>query len=43
MTRARQIVENLGGGEVRIANEKGRFRDSDTTRHGRESKRRDTK
>jgi len=41
--RARQIVENLGGGEVRIKDERGRFIDSDTTRHGHESRRRDTK
>jgi hypothetical protein len=41
--RARQIVENQGGGEVRIANKDGRFGDSDTTKHGRESSRRDTK
>jgi hypothetical protein len=39
----RQIVENLGGGEVRIDNRAGRFRDSDATKHGHESKRRDTK
>jgi hypothetical protein len=42
-TRARQIVENLGGGEVRIQNQQGRFIDSDTTKHGRESKARDRK
>lgn len=41
--RARQIVENLGGGEVRQADREGRFADSDTTRHGRESSARDTK
>lgn len=41
--RAREIVENLGGGEVRQANRQGRFNDSDTSKHGRESKRRDTK
>jgi hypothetical protein len=41
--RAREIVENLGGGEVRIQNQSGRFIDSDTTRHGQESKRRDRK
>lgn len=28
--RAREIVDNLGGGEVRIANRHGRFGDSDT-------------
>lgn len=41
--RARQIVENLGGGEVRQSNRDGRFGDSDTTKHGHESSRRDTK
>lgn len=28
--RAREIVDNLGGGEVRIADRQGVFRDSDT-------------
>lgn len=41
--RAREIVENLGGGEVRQANKDGRFGDSDTTKNGRESKAKDTK
>lgn len=41
--RAREIVENLGGGEVRQANRQGRFNDSDTTHNGRESSKRDTK
>jgi predicted RNase H-like HicB family nuclease len=41
--RAREIVENLGGGEVRQANRNGRFGDSDTTKHGRESRTKDTK
>lgn len=41
--RAREIVENLGGGEVRIDNKQARLIDSDTTKHGRESSRRDTK
>jgi hypothetical protein len=41
--RARDIVENLGGGEVRIMGKRPRFLDSDTTKHGHESKRRDTK
>ncbi len=41
--RAREIVENLGGGEVRQANRQGQFNDSDTTKHGNESRRRDTK
>ena len=33
-TRAKEIVENLGGGEVRIQGKSGQFRDSDTTRGG---------
>jgi Uncharacterized protein conserved in bacteria (DUF2188) len=43
--RARDIVDNLGGGEVRIADRHGRFNDSDTQRgpHQRESKARDRK
>lgn len=41
--RARQIVENLGGGEVRQADRDGRFGDSDTTKHGNESRKRDTR
>jgi hypothetical protein len=41
--RAREIVENQGGGEVRIDNRRGRLIDSDTTKHGNESRRRDTK
>ncbi len=32
--RAKEIVENLGGGEVRIQDRKGRFRDSDTVPKG---------
>jgi hypothetical protein len=32
--RAKEIVENLGGGEVRIQGDKGKLRDSDTTRRG---------
>jgi hypothetical protein len=43
INRARDIVENLGGGEIRIQGEKSRFIDSDTTRRGRESPRRDRK
>jgi hypothetical protein len=43
INRAREIIENLGGGEIRIQGEKSRFIDSDTTRHGHESRRRDTK
>lgn len=30
VTRAKEIVNNLGGGEVRVAGRDGRFRDSDT-------------
>lgn len=43
--RAREIVDNLGGGEVRIANRQGRFNDSDTQRgpRQRESSARDRK
>ncbi len=41
--RAREIVENRGGGEVRQANRDGKFNDSDTTRSGRESSKRDRK
>ena len=33
-TRAKEIVRNLGGGEVRIQGRNGRFRDSDTVPHG---------
>ena len=32
--RAKEIVENLGGGEVRIQRRDGKWRDSDTVRHG---------
>lgn len=32
--RAKQIVENLGGGEVRVQRKNGSFRDSDTMPHG---------
>jgi Uncharacterized protein conserved in bacteria (DUF2188) len=45
VNRARQIITNLGGGELRIKNEQGRFIDSDTIkgpRH-RESRARDRK
>lgn len=41
--RAREIVSNLGGGEVRIQNKDGRLIDSDTIKPGRESPKRDTK
>jgi Uncharacterized protein conserved in bacteria (DUF2188) len=37
------FVETLGGGEVRIHNQQAKIIDSDTTKHGRESSRRDTK
>lgn len=43
INRARQIVANAGGGEVRIQNQQGRLIDSDTIRPGNESKRRDRK
>lgn len=32
--RAKEIVENLGGGEVRIQGRDGKWRDSDTVPHG---------
>lgn len=32
--RAKQIVNNLGGGEVRIQNRQGQWRDSDTVSPG---------
>lgn len=35
-TRAKQIVKNLGGGEVRVQNRQGKFRDSDTVAPGRD-------
>lgn len=41
--RGRQIVGNLGGGELRIASKGGRIIDSDTVPRGNESPRRDTK
>lgn len=41
--RAREIVRNQGGGELRIQNKQGRIIDSDTIRPGHESPRRDTK
>jgi hypothetical protein len=41
--RAREIVRNAGGGELRIANRQGRFIDSDTIAPGHESPKRDTK
>jgi hypothetical protein len=39
--RARQIVSNQGGGELRIKNERGQLIDSDTIKPGLESSRRD--
>jgi hypothetical protein len=33
-SRAKQIVSNLGGGEVRIQNKQGKWRDSDTVSPG---------
>jgi hypothetical protein len=41
--RARPIVRNAGGGELRIKGRDGRFRDSDTIAPGTESKTRDRK
>jgi hypothetical protein len=41
--RARQIIKNQGGGELRIKNEQGRLIDGDTIKPGRESARRDRK
>jgi uncharacterized protein DUF2188 len=43
INRARQIVANAGGGEVRIQNQQGRLIDSDTIKPGHESKKRDRK
>jgi hypothetical protein len=43
VNRAREIVRNQGGGELRIQNEQGRLIDSDTIKPGHESPRRDTK
>lgn len=34
--RAKTIVKNLGGGEVRIQNRKGEWRDSDTVAPGKD-------
>lgn len=34
--RAKEIVRNLGGGEVRVHDERGRIRDSDTVKPGRD-------
>lgn len=34
--RAKEIVHNLGGGEVRIQNREGKWRDSDTVAPGRD-------
>lgn len=45
LDRAREIVRNEGGGEVRIANQQGTFIDSDTVRGPKhsESRARDRK
>jgi hypothetical protein len=43
INRARQIVANAGGGEIRIQNQQGQFIDSDSIKPGNESKRRDRK
>ena len=41
--RAREIVGNAGGGELRIKGTDGRYRDSDTIAPGNESPRKDTR
>ncbi len=41
--RAREIVGNSGGGELRIKGTDGKYRDSDTIAPGNESPRRDTR
>lgn len=41
--RAREIVRNQGGGEIRIQNQQGKWIDSDTVKPGNESKARDRK
>lgn len=41
--RAKEIVGNLGGGEVRVQGRNGRFRDSDTVPKGKEGPTKDTK
>jgi hypothetical protein len=43
IARAKVITENLDGGDVRIHGRDGKLRDSDTTKSGNESKKRDTK
>jgi hypothetical protein len=35
-SRAKEIVRNLGGGEVKIHDQRGRIRDSDTVAPGRD-------
>ena len=42
INRAREIVSNEGGGELRIKNEQGQLIDSDTIAPGNESPQRDT-
>jgi hypothetical protein len=37
INRARQIIKNAGGGELRIKNERGHLIDSDTIKPGRKS------
>lgn len=34
ITRAKEIVKNLGGGEIRVQGRSGKFRDSDTVSPG---------
>ena len=41
--RAKEIVGNLGGGEVRIQGRDGKWRDSDTVPRGNESRTKDTR
>jgi hypothetical protein len=43
VARGREIVGNLGGGELRIQNLEGKFIDSDTIAPGNESPARDRK
>jgi hypothetical protein len=43
INRARQIIRNQGGGELRIKNERGQLIDSDTIKPGRASRARDRK
>jgi len=43
LDRGREVVQNQGGGELRIQDKQGKLIDSDTIKPGRESPRRDTK